>query len=708
MAELTQNYGLRKDSQEDFYNVDVFNSNFDIIDQNMKEIDTIAKNKDGGNADTLDGKHANDFLEYKIFNNLKEAFECEYPCAFKIPDDDKTGLHLLSNSYKIEKNTIYEYITLYADENDIIFVNSTLNVKTEFESDEDYAPNPQWTVHNSDSLCKSRHNHLKSDITDLDDLKIGNEGKVTVSYSEYAWDSNKLNGKNYNSFVTSGVYFTDEDLNNAGFEKAYITFTNSENVVPETNKSDSNYWHIMFFPYNNGSGTQIAMPFSQAKMYIRAAKNGKWSEWNNISDYGNANTLDGKPSEYFAAAENVENINKTALKSKLSTTVFSETSASTTIRTVSIEGVQSWNDVKNIPLNIKAHTYGDTNESTLNINNLGAKNIYFPSISSSGFTTIPISNLWVRNNGIYTVVWDGTYLKILNPQLIQASTEYKGIVQLTDSTSSTSKTMAATANSLKKAYDLADGKANKEHTHTISQITNLPESFPANGGNADTVDNKHASDFINTFNITSNVNWNTLTNTGIYNIKTTGGTNNPASHHGALYVNNTVGTPFQMFIPDGDTEYIFKRRIDNNWKKLYLGCSELGFNKILSLTPTAGNWYRIIHSKGDACGGIFIMHGGVFGKNSTTVFSAAQQYSSSSGNNKITKITHSSFNDCITKIRLVTKYGTPDQYIDVYFTQSSDTSCEINLIFIGRGWDAYDNVETANIVSESTITEISL
>lgn len=33
------------------------------------------------------------------------------------------------------------------------------------------------------------------------------------------------------------------------------------------------------------------------------------------------------------------------------------------------------------------------------------------------------------------------------------------------------------------------------HTHTKSDITDFPTKLPANGGNADTVDGKHASDF---------------------------------------------------------------------------------------------------------------------------------------------------------------------------------------------------------------------
>lgn len=39
-----------------------------------------------------------------------------------------------------------------------------------------------------------------------------------------------------------------------------------------------------------------------------------------------------------------------------------------------------------------------------------------------------------------------------------------------------------------------NSKANSSHTHTKSNITDFPSSMPANGGNADTIDNKHATD----------------------------------------------------------------------------------------------------------------------------------------------------------------------------------------------------------------------
>lgn len=78
-------------------------------------------------------------------------------------------------------------------------------------------------------------------------------------------------------------------------------------------------------------------------------------------------------------------------------------------------------------------------------------------------------------------------------------------------------------------YDLAmrvmneniESKASASHTHTASQITGLPTSLPANGGNADTVDGKHASDFAPTgfglgttcVNVTD---WDNAINNGYY------------------------------------------------------------------------------------------------------------------------------------------------------------------------------------------------
>ena len=42
-----------------------------------------------------------------------------------------------------------------------------------------------------------------------------------------------------------------------------------------------------------------------------------------------------------------------------------------------------------------------------------------------------------------------------------------------------------------------------DHTHVVDDITDFPTSLPANGGNADTVDGKHASDFASAAEMTT-------------------------------------------------------------------------------------------------------------------------------------------------------------------------------------------------------------
>lgn len=64
-------------------------------------------------------------------------------------------------------------------------------------------------------------------------------------------------------------------------------------------------------------------------------------------------------------------------------------------------------------------------------------------------------------------------------------------------TSETDPTVPAWAKAeTKPEYTAAEvGAAEKLHSHSISDITDMPTALPANGGNADTVDGKHASAF---------------------------------------------------------------------------------------------------------------------------------------------------------------------------------------------------------------------
>lgn len=58
-------------------------------------------------------------------------------------------------------------------------------------------------------------------------------------------------------------------------------------------------------------------------------------------------------------------------------------------------------------------------------------------------------------------------LQVQGEILNKATTSAQGVVQLSDATNSTSTTLAATANAVKKAYDLANGKANASHGNHV-------------------------------------------------------------------------------------------------------------------------------------------------------------------------------------------------------------------------------------------------
>ncbi|HIH8281356.1 TPA: tail fiber protein [Escherichia coli] len=64
----------------------------------------------------------------------------------------------------------------------------------------------------------------------------------------------------------------------------------------------------------------------------------------------------------------------------------------------------------------------------------------------------------------------------------EASVSQMGIVRLNGSVASTSMTMAATSYAVKQAYDLAKGKADESHTHPWSQITSIPDATVSQKG----------------------------------------------------------------------------------------------------------------------------------------------------------------------------------------------------------------------------------
>ena len=97
--------------------------------------------------------------------------------------------------------------------------------------------------------------------------------------------------------------------------------------------------------------------------------------------------------------------------------------------------------------------------------------------------TTKTSRYYWKSGELVGFVYDGTNMLMLEAGT--ATTTYYGVTKLSDSTTSTSTSLSATANAVKKAYDLADSKADANHTHTVSDVTDFP-SIPS-----------HTSDLVN-------------------------------------------------------------------------------------------------------------------------------------------------------------------------------------------------------------------
>lgn len=121
-----------------------------------------------------------------------------------------------------------------------------------------------------------------------------------------------------------------------------------------------------------------------------------------------------------------------------------DTSANTTTKVVACDGfVLETGAVVGVRF-----TYANSASSSplLNVNSTGAKYI-------KKYGTTAISTYFWSPGSMVMFIYDGSYWVMLNGTT--ASTSYYGITKLADSTDSNSTTLAATANSVRKAYEAA-------------------------------------------------------------------------------------------------------------------------------------------------------------------------------------------------------------------------------------------------------------
>ena len=681
MASDTANFGFRKDGKDDYYSIDVVNNNLDKIDSALQKIKIEAQNKDGGNADTVDNKHANDFTEYRCFDSLADLSETAYDGFFCIgkPTDfsNSTEGQTSGISFNISRfldvqpdktDYIQTYVRIYFDNDGEMY--RAVDV---YNNEAD-----RWTRKSLKKVSSEGHKHSAEDIEDFPESLKADGGNADTA--EYAWDANKLNGKAYENFVTSGVYHTDADLNNSDFNKAYITVSNSSAVVPQTDDSKSGYWHIMFFPYNGtggGSGTQIAMPFSGNKMYIRSADGGKWGDWENISSGdtnsgGDADTVDGKHADDFFSSKG----------DTISVTTASSDSGSV------------------------------TDKSTLN-----QKGLF---VSSSSYTPgDPDNNDYGSISISETAYIQGNSIKI--------SRNYSPYDENPDETDY----VTITNNSIKydSDFDSIGEISNFKFKGDGSGLTNV-NADTVGGVGIDTIQQK-VSGYCQCDD------WNNLTASGMYGLMKADAKNGPPASNYPFYPLvfaysdsgvTQLAVPYEYSLSSPfDTIYMRKRHGGiwrENWVALNDDGNAVSVNKFSKkFIPAANNWYRVIKGTNSTygCSGIFNFVADIYGYHTCVVFSAsAHGKDTSRSGTELNVLNHSYFKSAATgasstlidEIRLAT--GSDDYcYIDVHISPklnntSNYPNAEFTFTADNLGWSFLDAFETVNTDYGTIIREITL
>ena len=188
--------------KSDYYDIDVFNQNFsklaDDLDRDIKAVETEAKNKDGGNADTVDGKHATDFASFKHFDSIGTMRESQYEGGFSFSGD--YGVISGYSFYGDKKqdirpdNVVYFdcYMRLYCD-------NDTWYLATDYYNDDD----GKWTHNDVKKLEFQGHKHKKEDITDFPTTMKADGGNADT-----------VGGKSADDFATVSHTHTTSSITN--------------------------------------------------------------------------------------------------------------------------------------------------------------------------------------------------------------------------------------------------------------------------------------------------------------------------------------------------------------------------------------------------------------------------------------------------------------------------------------------------------------
>ena len=225
----------------------------------------------GGNADTVDGKHASDFVDV---NDTKT--QIEIPSDTKNPIDVPVWITTNGKRYT-------QYFT----------VSSTgrTNVPNNSET---------WVWYYFDGLNIIAREHVTDNVWTAVVVNGAFTGWKLINSS----DADTLDGKHASEFVRKGTLHYDIFSNSLSpSHPAWNSFCAIESAEAIENAPSSTRparYEVWTCGENIKRGYQIAVSlFERNKIFIRYLQDGNWSGWYNIADGGNAATLESHPASDF-------------------------------------------------------------------------------------------------------------------------------------------------------------------------------------------------------------------------------------------------------------------------------------------------------------------------------------------------------------------------------------------------------------------------
>lgn len=395
--------------------------------------------------------------------NLQSSLDAKVPTSRTINSKPLSANVTLSASDVGAASASHSHNDLYYTESEIDTKLSAVNTSIDNIKSGEVVVKEAEHADSADNATSANHATSADSATSATKATQDGNGKVISStYETKADATSKLTeAKTYADNAANKV--KNDLLNNAG--GAYDTLKELGDLIDD-NKDAIDALETVASGKANAVHTHAISDVTG----LQSALDGKAasSHGTHVSYSTTAPVMDGTASVGTATTVARSDHKHPTDTSRASKTEFDSHNSNTTVHITATERT-NWNAAKTHA--DSAHAPSDAQKNQNAFSNIKVGTTTIAADTTTDTLTLEGTNV--------TITPDATNDKV-SFSIADATTSAKGVIQLTDSVTSTSTTTAATPKNVKAAYDLAntakttaDGKANASHTHKVANITDL-------------------------------------------------------------------------------------------------------------------------------------------------------------------------------------------------------------------------------------------